>query len=213
MSGDCTRCSVQFSHGGYVKLIVGLGNPGPQYLLSRHNAGFLAVDILAREENIGIKTVRFDSLFGRGSISGVPVILAKPQTFMNLSGASVEKLVRFFKIDIEDVIVIHDDLDLSQGDVRVKISGGDAGHKGLRSVIDHLASSEFVRIRVGIGKPSGKEMIEGYVLERFSEDELKLLPDITAKAFNAVIEVVSSGAHAAMNKFNVRETNNSGKEV
>jgi PTH1 family peptidyl-tRNA hydrolase len=196
-----------------VKLIVGLGNPGPKYLLSRHNAGFLAVDILAREENIGIKTARFDSLLGKGSISGVPVILAKPQTFMNLSGAAIEKLVRFFKIDIENVIVIHDDLDLSFNDVRVKMGGGNAGHKGLRSVIDHLASSEFVRIRIGIGKPSGKEMVEDYVLERFSEDEVKLLPDITARAFNAVIEVVSSGVQAAMNKFNVRETNNSGKEV
>jgi PTH1 family peptidyl-tRNA hydrolase len=196
-----------------VKLIVGLGNPGPQYLLSRHNAGFLVVDALAREENIDFDMKRFDSLFGKGSLSGVPVLLAKPQTFMNLSGTGVGKLVRFFKIDIEDVIIIHDDLDLSQGDVRVKISGGDGGHKGLKSVIDHLGSSGFVRIRLGIGKPSGKEMIEGYVLERFSEDEVKLLPDITARAVNAVIEVVSSGAQAAMNKFNVRETNNSGKEV
>jgi PTH1 family peptidyl-tRNA hydrolase len=196
-----------------VKLIVGLGNPGPKYLLSRHNAGFLAVDILAREENIGIKTARFDSLLGKGSISGVPVILAKPQTFMNLSGAAIEKLVRFFKIDIENVIVIHDDLDLSFNDVRVKMGGGNAGHKGLRSVINHLASSEFVRIRMGIGKPSGREVVEDYVLERFSEDEVKLLPDITTRAFNAVIEVVSSGVQAAMNKFNVRETNNTGKEV
>jgi PTH1 family peptidyl-tRNA hydrolase len=196
-----------------VKLIVGLGNPGPQYLLSRHNAGFLVVEALAREEKIGINTVRFDSLFGRGSISGVPVLLAKPQTFMNLSGTAVGKLVRFFKIEIDDVIVIHDDLDLSFDDVRVKMGGGNAGHKGLRSVSDHLASSEFVRIRIGIGKPSGKEMVEDYVLERFSEDELQSLPDITARAFDAVIEVVSSGAHAAMNKFNVRETNNSGKEV
>jgi PTH1 family peptidyl-tRNA hydrolase len=196
-----------------VKLIVGLGNPGPQYLLSRHNTGFLVVDALAREENINIKTARFDSLLGRGSISSVPAILAKPQTFMNLSGIAVGKLVRFFKIDIDDVIVIHDDLDLSFNDVRVKMGGGNAGHKGLRSVINHLASSEFVRIRMGIGKPSGREVVEDYVLERFSEDEVKLLPDITTRAVNAVIEVVSSGVQAAMNKFNVRETNNSGKEV
>jgi PTH1 family peptidyl-tRNA hydrolase len=196
-----------------VKLIVGLGNPGPQYLLSRHNTGFLVVDALAREENINIKTARFDSLLGRGSISSVPAILAKPQTFMNLSGIAVGKLVRFFKIDIDDVIVIHDDLDLSFNDVRVKMGGGNAGHKGLRSVINHLASSDFVRVRMGIGKPSDKEMVEDYVLERYSEGELKLLPDITTRAVNAVIEVVSSGVQAAMNKFNVRETNNSGKEV
>jgi PTH1 family peptidyl-tRNA hydrolase len=196
-----------------VKLIVGLGNPGPQYLLSRHNTGFLVVDALAREENINIKTARFDSLLGRGSISSVPAILAKPQTFMNLSGIAVGKLVRFFKIDIDDVIVIHDDLDLSFNDVRVKMGGGNAGHKGLRSVINHLASSDFVRVRMGIGKPSDKEMVEDYVLERYSEGELKLLPDITTQAVNAVIEVVSSGVQAAMNKFNVRETNNTGKEV
>jgi PTH1 family peptidyl-tRNA hydrolase len=196
-----------------VKLIVGLGNPGPQYLLSRHNAGFLVVDALAEEENIDVDMKRFDSLFGKGSISGVPVLLAKPQTFMNLSGTAVGKLVRFFKIEIDDVIVIHDDLDLSFNDVRVKMGGGNAGHKGLRSVINHLTSSEFVRIRMGIGKPSGREVVEDYVLERFSEDEVKLLPDITTRAFNAVIEVVSSGVQAAMNKFNVRETNNTGKEV
>jgi PTH1 family peptidyl-tRNA hydrolase len=196
-----------------VKLIVGLGNPGPQYLLSRHNAGFLVLDALAGEENIDVDMKRFDSLFGKGSISGVPVLLAKPQTFMNLSGTAVGKLVRFFKIEIDDVIVIHDDLDLSFNDVRVKMGGGNAGHKGLRSVINHLASSEFVRIRMGIGKPSGREVVEDYVLERFSEDEVKLLPDITTRAFNAVIEVVSSGVQAAMNKFNVRETNNTGKEV
>ncbi len=196
-----------------MKLIVGLGNPGPQYLLSRHNAGFIVVDALAREENIAFDMKRFDSFFGKGSISGVPVLLAKPQTFMNLSGTAVGKIVRFFKIDISDIIVIHDDLDLSFNNVRVKMGGGNAGHKGLRSVIDHLANSEFVRIRVGIGKPSDKEMVEDYVLERFSEDELELLPDVTARAFNAVIEVASSGVQAAMNKFNVRETNNSGKEV
>ncbi len=196
-----------------MKLIVGLGNPGPQYLLSRHNAGFIVVDALAREENIAFDMKRFDSFFGKGSISGVPVLLAKPQTFMNLSGTAVGKIVRFFKIDISDIIVIHDDLDLSFNNVRVKMGGGNAGHKGLRSVIDHLANSEFVRIRVGIGKPSDKEMVEDYVLKRFSEDELELLPDVTARAFNAVIEVASSGVQAAMNKFNVRETNNSGKEV
>ncbi|MBW2637150.1 MAG: aminoacyl-tRNA hydrolase, partial [Deltaproteobacteria bacterium] len=139
-----------------MKLIVGLGNPGPQYLLSRHNAGFLVVDALAREEDIDVDIKRFDSLFGRGSILGIPVLMAKPQTFMNLSGTTVGKIVRFFKIEIDDVIVIHDDLDLSFNDVRVKMGGGNAGHKGLRSVINHLASSEFVRIRMGIGKPSGK---------------------------------------------------------
>jgi len=196
-----------------VKLIVGLGNPGPQYLLSRHNAGFLVADALAREENIGIKTARFDSLFGKGSISGVPVLLAKPQTFMNLSGTAVGKLVRFFKIDVNDVIVIHDDLDLSFNNVRVKMGGGNGGHKGLRSVINHLASPDFIRVRMGIGKPSGRKMVEDYVLERFSNDELALLPDITTRTLHAVIEVVSSGVQAAMNKFNVRETNNSGKEV
>ena len=196
-----------------MRLIVGLGNPGKRYSLSRHNMGFLVLETLAKRENINISSKKFDSCFGKGVISGTPVVLAKPQTFMNLSGVAVGKLARFFKVDVEDVIVVHDDLDLPYREIRIKTGGGDGGHKGLISVIDHFGGSEFVRVRLGIGKPAQKEMIEGYVLERFSEEEVKELPNIMARAYDALVEVLSSGTQAAMNKFNLRVTKKSSKEV
>jgi len=195
-----------------VRLVAGLGNPGNRYSLCRHNMGFLVLEALAKRENININSNKFDSCFGKGVISGVPVVVAKPQTFMNLSGISVGKLAHFFKVDIEDVIVIHDDLDLPFNEIRVKAGGGGGGHKGLSSVIDHLGGSEFVRVRLGIGKPVQKEMIEGYVLQRFSEEEMKILPDIVTRASNAVVLAISSGTQVAMNKFNVRVTKNSSKK-
>lgn len=189
-----------------MRLIVGLGNPGSKYSESRHNAGFLVVDELARAWNIPISIGKFDSLFGKGVIKRNPVIVMKPQTYMNLSGVAVEKLARFFKLGIDDVIVVHDDLDLEFSDIRIKVGGGDGGHKGLRSVIDYLGGPELTRIRFGIGKPVRKEMTERFVLEPFSEDEMKRMPELIKRACDAVAEVVSSSTQVAMNKFNVRVT-------
>ncbi|HOO91357.1 MAG TPA: aminoacyl-tRNA hydrolase [Syntrophales bacterium] len=196
-----------------MKLIAGLGNPGIRYSCSRHNIGFLVLDALARSEGIEINREKFDSCFGKGVVSLVPVILTKPQTFMNLSGVAVGKLARYFDTDAEDVIVIHDDMDFSFGDIRIKTGGGAGGHKGLLSVIDHLGGSEFVRIRLGIGRPDTGEVARGYVLERFSEDEILMLPRVIEGACEAVHEVVSSGVQAAMNKFNVRTTKKLSEEV
>ena len=196
-----------------MKLIVGLGNPGSKYSDSKHNAGFLVVDELAGKWNIEISTRRFDSFFGKGIIKKYSVVVAKPQTYMNLSGVAVERLARFFKVGTDDVIVIHDDLDLGFGDIRIKVGGGDGGHKGLRSVIDCLGGPELTRIRFGIGKPVQKEMTERFVLEPFSDDEMKHMSGLITRACDAVVEVVSSGAQIAMNKFNVRVTQNSSKEV
>lgn len=174
--------------------------------------GFLVLDALAIEQNIEIRQKRFDSCFGKGLISGVTTILAKPLTFMNLSGITVNKLAGYFKTDFEDLIVVHDDLDLPLGSIRIKAGGGHGGHKGLISIINHLGESEFIRIRLGIGKPASKDMVEGYVLERFTKDEMKILPDIITRACDAVVEVISSGTQSAMCKFNVR-TNNKNEEV
>jgi PTH1 family peptidyl-tRNA hydrolase len=196
-----------------VKLIAGLGNPGVRYSYSRHNAGFLVLDALARMEDIEINREKFDSHLGRGVISGVPVILAKPQTFMNLSGVAVGKLARYFEIGAEEILVVHDDMDFPTGDVRIKMGGGAGGHKGLLSIIDHLGGSEFARIRVGIGRPPAGETAEGYVLERFSECEMQTVPHVVERACDAVIEVVSSGVQAAMNKCNTRITQNLSEEV
>lgn len=196
-----------------MKLIAGLGNPGVRYSYSRHNVGFLVLDALARTEGMEINRERFDSCLGGGMISGVPVILAKPQTFMNLSGVAVGKLARYFGIGAEEILVVHDDMDFPTGDIRIKVGGGAGGHKGLLSITDHLGGSEFTRIRVGIGRPPAGEMIEGYVLERFSESEMQTVPHVIERACDAVFEVVSSGVQAAMNRFNVKITQNSNEEV
>lgn len=175
--------------------------------------GFLVLEALAKRFNIDMHRKKFDSLMGKGIVSDCSVVLVKPQTFMNLSGFAVEKFARFFTVNMEEVIVVHDDLDLPFNDIRVKMGGGDGGHKGLRSMIDRLGGSDFVRVRLGIDKPDRKEMVERYVLERFSEDEMKMLPHLIARACDAVGEILSSGTQAAMNKFNVRGTQNSSKEV
>jgi len=196
-----------------VKLIAGLGNPGVRYSYSRHNIGFLVLDALARSEGVEINREKFGSCIGRGIVSGVPVILAKPQTFMNLSGIAVGKLAGYFGINTEDIIVVHDDMDFSIGDIRIKIGGGTAGHKGLISVVNHLGGPEFVRIRLGIGRPVAGRMTEDYVLERFSKSEMQVLPDAVERACDAAIEVILSGVQAAMNKFNVRITKELNGEV
>jgi len=196
-----------------VKLIAGLGNPGVEYSYSRHNIGFLVLDALARMADIEINRGKFDSHLGRGMISGDPVILAKPQTFMNLSGVAVGKLARYFGIGAEEILVVHDDMDFPAGDVRIKMGGGAGGHKGLLSIIDHLGGADFARIRVGIGRPPAGEMAEGYVLERFSESEMETVTHAIESACDALFEVVSSGVQAAMNKCNTRIIQNLSEEV
>ncbi len=187
-----------------MKLIVGLGNPGMKYRLSRHNMGFLVLDRLAKQHNIDIDKKDFDALLGRGRIGGVAVLLAKPQCYMNRSGSVVRALREYFKSGIEELIVVHDDLDLPFQTLRLKAGGGHGGHKGLRSIIDYLGESDFIRVRLGIGKPAHKEMVEGYVLESFSAEEMKLVPSIASKAGEAVAEVVLSGIQAAMCKYHVK---------
>jgi PTH1 family peptidyl-tRNA hydrolase len=183
-----------------VRLIVGLGNPGRQYRLSRHNAGFLILDQLSAERDIPINQTLFDAHIGKGKIDGEGVILAKPQTFMNLSGIAVRKLTDYFRIALQDVIVAHDDLDLPFESIRLKAGGGHAGHKGLISLIDHLGGQDFIRVRFGIGKPVRKTMVEGYVLEHFSKEEMDCLSELTTTAAAAVTDVLSIGIQAAMNK-------------
>jgi len=196
-----------------VKLIVGLGNPGARYAGTRHNMGFLVVDALAQRVGVEINRERFDALLGRGKISGVPVILAKPLTFMNLSGRAVAQIARYFGIGAEDILIVHDDMDFPVGDVRIKAGGGAGGHKGLLSIIDQLGGADFARVRVGIGRPPACETAERYVLERFSEGETRDLARAVERAGDAVIAVVSSGVQAAMNRFNARSVQNLSEEV
>lgn len=191
-----------------MRLIVGLGNPGKQYRLSRHNAGFLILDQLALERDIPINQTLFDAHIGKGKIDGDGVILAKPQTFMNLSGISVRRLTDYFRIALQDVIVAHDDLDLPFQSIRLKAGGGHAGHKGLISIIDHLNGQDFIRVRLGIGKPARKSMVEGYVLEHFSKEEMDCLPELTTAAAAAVTDILGFGIQAAMEKHHGKKKTN-----
>lgn len=194
-----------------MKLIIGLGNPGFKYVSTRHNIGFLAVDKLAHDHNISIAARNFDACFGKGNIDFIPVLLVKPQTFMNISGSSVKKFVDYYKIDLENLIVVHDDIDIPFGMIRIKAGGGHAGHKGLISIIESLGNSEFTRVRIGIGKPPDKSMVETFVLETFTDDEKKTLPLITMTTSDAVTAIVISGVQAAMNQYNYRVPNQSFK--
>lgn len=196
-----------------VKLIVGLGNPGEKYRLHRHNMGFLVLDQLALQVKIPISQKGFGARYGTGRIHDISVLLAEPLTFMNLSGTAVKRLMDYFKADLEDLIVVHDDLDLPFMTIRLKTGGGHGGHKGLMSIMDHLGGADFLRVRLGIGKPSEKALVESYVLHPFSDAEMKSLPNITTEASHAVVEMVSSGIEAAMRKYHGKTVTNINEEV
>jgi PTH1 family peptidyl-tRNA hydrolase len=189
-------------------LIVGLGNPGNRYRATRHNIGFMVLEKLATKLEVDLRQKSFNALWGKDKIASKNVILAMPQTYMNLSGNAVRQLHAFFKTEISNLIVIHDDLDLSFGSVRLKTGGGNAGHKGLASIEENLGSSEFMRIRLGIGKPVDKSRIEGYVLEPFGKEELSVLPEIIQWAADAATEIVSSGMQTAIGNYQTKNISN-----
>jgi len=195
-------------------LIVGLGNPGRAYEGTRHNAGFLVIDRLSQDLEAPVEQKKFTALIGRAQIGAAKVMLVKPQTFMNLSGESVRRIFEYYQLEqTEEVIVVHDDLDLPFPALRLKAGGGHGGHKGLLSVIHHLGSPDFLRVRVGIGKPDEKELTERHVLDPFTREEAKLLPAVVTTAAAAVSKIVSSGIQAAMNQYNGSTINNFSEEV
>lgn len=183
-------------------LIVGLGNPGPRYAATRHNAGFFVVDLLA--ERIGGK---FKAHKGRcdvveGRLGGTPVVLAKPKAYMNESGGPVVAISRFYKVPVERIAVVHDDLDLSFGALRLKRGGGDGGHNGLRSTTSALGSREYLRVRFGIGRPPGRQDPADFVLREFAAVERKELAFHVDRAADAVEALIANGLEAAQNQFN-----------
>ena len=185
-------------------LIVGLGNPGRQYKNTRHNIGFLVIDSLASELGIECTKTKFNAEYGQGTLgSAHPVTLLKPQTFMNLSGKSVAPCARFFQIPAQRIIVIHDELDLAYGTIRVKSGGGHAGHNGLRSIIEMLGSREFMRLRIGIGRPQ-KGSVSEYVLSNFNQDEVPWLEDLRRLATQDLSLVIKEGIRSAMNQIHSR---------
>ena len=185
-------------------LIVGLGNPGDRYRCSRHNLGFMAADRLAQRCGTPLDNRRFKARWGRGLIDGQTVILAQPQTFMNLSGESVAPMLGYFKLKPGQLIVIHDELDLEPGTVRIKRGGGDAGHNGIRSIIDALGTADFIRVRIGVGHaPQGRDTI-GYLVEPMTAQELDAFDPPLERAVEAVQAIVLEGVDRAMGRFNQR---------
>lgn len=185
-------------------LIAGLGNPGREYEGNRHNIGFRVVDRLRELEGMPEFRPKFSGVWTRGQVGGHPVTLLKPQGYMNLSGESVQPAAAFLKIPPENIVVVHDELDLEWKDVRIKIGGGHAGHNGLRSIIERLGSAAFVRVRVGIGKPKGGQDGADWVLSDFGPVEKAELPSVIASAVEALRGIVESGPQAAMNRVNTR---------
>ena len=194
-----------------MKIIAGLGNPGDPYRMTRHNMGFLVLDALADDAGIAVQKKKFEALLGDGRIANERVLLVKPQTFMNLSGQSIRQVIDFYQKTIEEIIVVHDDLDLLFGIVRVKVGGGDGGHKGVRSIMDHLGGGGFTRVRIGIGKPLFKDDTERYVLQPFPKADLETLAGVVRTACEAVREILGAGPRPAMNRFNKRDRKPAGE--
>jgi PTH1 family peptidyl-tRNA hydrolase len=182
-------------------LIAGLGNPGPEYAGNRHNAGFMVADLLAERMAARFKRDRSRAAVAAGRLAGFPVTLAKPLTFMNLSGRPVAALRSFYKIPAERIVVVHDELDLPFGTIRLKLGGGDNGHNGLRSVTSALGTRDYLRMRVGIGRPPGRMDAADYVLHDFSAAERKLLPEVLERAADAAEALLRRGLAAAQNEF------------
>jgi peptidyl-tRNA hydrolase, PTH1 family len=176
-----------------MRLLVGLGNPGARYARNRHNVGFMAVDAIARRHGAAGFRHRFKGELAEAALGGERVLLLKPQTFMNASGESVADAARFFKIPLEDVLAVHDEIDLRPGKLRVKRGGGSAGHNGLRS-IDALLGPDYWRVRIGVGHPGVKELVQPYVLQNFPEDEVTGWVEPLLVAIAETIPLLISGA-------------------
>ncbi len=189
-----------------MKIIVGLGNPGISYRMTRHNIGFLAVDRLAKVNRTSIRTKRFKSLFGTDRIDSQQVVFVKPLTFMNRSGEAVRGVTDFFHLTAEDLIVIHDDLDLPFGRLRFKQRGGDGGHQGVRSIIERMGGNHFLRLKIGIGRPPEDMDPANYVLETFDKNEQSQLDRILDHAAEAVRVVLLEGLEKAMNRFQKKKS-------
>ncbi|MFZ5354778.1 MAG: aminoacyl-tRNA hydrolase [Bacillota bacterium] len=183
-------------------IIVGLGNPGEKYKYTKHNVGFMTIDYLASQHGISVSKIKHKAVIGEGTVGGEKVVLAKPQTFMNLSGESVMELLHWYKVDVSRLIVIYDDIDLPIGKLRIRPNGSSGTHNGMRSIIYLLNSQDFPRVRIGIGgKPDYMDLAD-YVISNFHKDDIPIMAETVEKAAKAVEEIASRGINSAMNKYN-----------
>ena len=183
-------------------IIVGLGNPEPEYSNTRHNMGFDTINKIAKKYNIEFSKTKFKGIYGTGTIEGEKVILLKPQTFMNLSGKSIKEIIDFYKLNTNNLIIIYDDIDIEPGIIKLRKTGGPGTHNGMKSVIKEIGTEKFPRVRVGIGKPEHKGDLINYVIGKIPEEDRVILDKSTDLARDAVIEIIKNGMDKAMNLFN-----------
>ena len=192
-----------FRRGAPQYLIVGLGNPGPKYEATRHNAGFQAIDAIAGKAGVSVKQIKFHALVGEAELGGQKCLLMKPQTFMNESGIAVQAAASYYKIPPERVVVLFDDISLKPGATRIRRKGSDGGHNGIKSIIAHLDSEQFPRVKIGVGaKPHPDYDLAAWVLSRFTPEEQKLIGEACARTAEAVDLIVAGRTDEAMNRYN-----------
>lgn len=193
-----------------MKLIIGLGNPWPEYRDNHHNVGFMALAHFARKQDIKLSRSQAKARIGKANIAGEDVILARPQTFINASGEPVSKLAAIYRLQPDDIIVIHDDLDLPTGKLRLRQGGRSGGHNGVQSIIDHLGSRDFIRVKIGIGRPNidpgspidKEQVVIDYVLSDFTPEEKRVIEETLPRISEALLAIITDGLNAAMNKYN-----------
>nr|PZN45515.1 MAG: aminoacyl-tRNA hydrolase [Bacillota bacterium] len=183
-------------------IVAGLGNPGERYAYTRHNTGFMVVDTYARKQGLAVSKSGHQALYAELRVGEHRVVLLKPQTYMNLSGQSVAAAARWYKVEPQQVLVIYDDLDLPLGTLRLRLKGSSGGHNGVRSIIEHLGTEEFPRIRVGIGRPAAGESVVDWVLSPFTEEEKPVIAAAVERAAEALDTALRLGFVAAMNRYN-----------
>ncbi len=196
-----------------MKLIAGLGNPGKEYSGTRHNIGFAVIDALSDKYNIDVSKVKFNGLIGEGRVGSEKVLLLKPLTYMNLSGESIRAASDFYKLSLEDIIIIYDDISLPVGGLRIREKGSAGGHNGIKSIIAHLKTDEFTRIKIGVGdKPKGGDLVN-HVLGHFSKEDSVLIDDAVKRGAYAAAAIVLKGTKEAMNEYNFIPKKEKDKEV
>lgn len=183
-------------------LIAGLGNPGKEYKDTRHNIGFMVADRLSNQLDIPLRKLKFKSIIGTGKFYDHQLIIAKPQTYMNASGKSIIPLMNYFNVTPENLLVIHDDLDIPLGSIRIRPSGGTSGQKGMKSIVENMGSDKFPRLRIGIGRPPGRMNPADYVLHNFDNDQIPLINESLDRAVKAIILFIEEGILKAMNTYN-----------
>ncbi|OQX61630.1 MAG: aminoacyl-tRNA hydrolase [Desulfococcus sp. 4484_241] len=179
-------------------MLAGLGNPGEEYRATRHNIGFMVIDHIADRFSLAIDRTKYDVNYGKGEISGKQVIAAKPLSFMNNSGPPLRRLAQYFRISCKKMLVVHDDIDLAYGRIKIKTKGGHGGHKGVKSIIDAFETDEFIRVRVGIDHPGSKEEVVDHVLSGFTDDERQQLDRLISRAGETVAQILQNGIEKAI---------------